>query len=200
MEEKKEHKEAKEEKKEHKEEKKESEEKKGEKKEEKKDFRKEFRLENLTRIMTTDIPSNMSVYAGLTKIKGISWALSGAIIKNLNLDKKKKVSALSESEIEKITNFIKNLSSSNLPTWLFNRRKDVDSGKDKHLIATELDLQREFDIRKMKKIKCYKGIRHSLGQPVRGQRTRAHFRKGRSIGVTRAKMTPGKPAKAEEKK
>ena len=61
-------------------------------------------------------------------------------------------------------------------------------------------MQREFDIRKMKKIKCYKGVRHSLGQPVRGQRTRAHFRKGRSIGVTRAKIAPGAAPKAEEKK
>jgi ribosomal protein S13 len=38
----------------------------------------------------------------------------------------------------------------------------------------------------MKKIKCYKGVRHMLGQPVRGQRTRSHFRanKGKaSLGV-----------------
>lgn len=172
---------------------------KEEKKEEKKELRKEFRQENLTRIMGTDIPSNLSVYAGLTKIKGISWALSAAICKNVNMDKNKKVSTLNESELDKITAYIKGLSSQ-LPSWLLNRRKDVETGQDKHLISTELDLQREFDIRKMKKIKCYKGIRHSLGQPVRGQRTRAHFRKGRSIGVTRAKMTPGAPAKAEEKK
>lgn len=158
--------------------------------------------EILTRIINTDIPSNLSVYAGLTKIKGISWTLSGAIIKSLNLDKKKKVSALNEAEIEKITNFIKNLSSSNLPAWLLNRRKDFETGEDKHLVSTELDLQREFDIRRMKKIKCYKGIRHSQGQPVRGQRTKAHFRKGRSIGVTRTKMKPGaaSSAKAEGKK
>ncbi len=172
-------------------------------KEEKKEApipKKEMRAEALTRIISTDVPSRLSIYAGLTKIKGVSWALSAAICKQLNLDKNRKVSTLNDAEIDKITAFIKNLSAANLPTWLLNRRKDIDSGKDKHLITTELDLQREFDIRKMKKIKCYKGIRHSLGQPVRGQRTRAHFRKGRSIGVTRAKITPGTPAKSEEKK
>ena len=175
------------------------EEKKEEKeKAEKKDMRKEFRQENLTRIMATDIPSKLSVYAGLTKIKGVSWALSAAICKQIGIDKKRKVSALSEAEIDKITLYIKNLSTAVLPSWLLNRRKDADSGKDRHLISTELDLQREFDIRKMKKIRCYKGIRHSLGQPVRGQRTRAHFRKGRSIGVTRTKVQ--QPAAAPEKK
>ena len=39
----------------------------------------------------------------------------------------------------------------------------------------------------MKKIKSYRGVRHSQRQPVRGQRTRSHFRKGKSMGVSKAK-------------
>jgi small subunit ribosomal protein S13 len=35
-------------------------------------------------------------------------------------------------------------------------------------------------------MKCYRGIRHSAGQPVRGQKTRSHFRKNKSVGVKRA--------------
>ena len=178
--------------------KKELKEPKKEMKEEKKPERKETKQEALTRILATDIPSNLSIYAGLTKIKGISWALSGAICKNLGLNKHQKISTLSEAEIEKINAYLKNLPVTQFPSWLLNRRKDIETGQDMHLLATELDLQREFDIRKMKKIKCYKGIRHALGQPVRGQRTRAHFRKGRSIGVTRVKMQ--QPAKSEGKK
>jgi len=171
-----------------------------EEKKEEKASKKEIMHEDLTRILGTDIPSTVPVYAGLTKIKGISWALSAAICKEVGIDKKRKVSTLTEAEIEKITAFIKNLSKSVLPTWLFNRRKDTETGEDKHLISTELDLRREFDIRQMKKIKCYKGIRHSLGQPVRGQRTRAHFRKGRSIGVARQKIQKPAAASAAEKK
>lgn len=153
--------------------------------EEEKKAPKEAKHEALVRIAATDIPARLSIYAGLTKIKGISWAMSAAICRALKIDKNRKISTLSEVEIEKILTFIKNPS---LPTWLLNRRKDVESGANKHLITTELDLQREFDIRKMKKMKCYKGIRHALGQPVRGQRTRSHFRKkGRVIGVMRAK-------------
>jgi len=42
----------------------------------------------------------------------------------------------------------------------------------------------------LKKMKSYKGWRHSLGQPVRGQRTRSHFRKGSAIGVMKTKAKP----------
>lgn len=161
-----------------------------EEKKKKEERKPEKEREEVIRIASTDIPARLSVYAGLTKIKGISWSFSSAICKTLNIDKRKKISTLTEAEVEKINSLIKNPSS--LPSWILNRRNDIETGKDKHLITTELDLQREFDIRRMKKIKCYKGIRHALGQPVRGQRTRSHFRKGRSIGVTRTKTA--KPA------
>lgn len=152
--------------------------------------------QSLVRIAMTDIPGNMNVYAGLTRIKGISWTLSSIICKKLGLDKKRKISTLTDNDIEKILAFIKN---PQVPSWLLNRRKDFETGLDKHIITTDLDLTREFDVRRMKKIRSYKGIRHMLGQPVRGQRTRAHFRKGKSVGVTRAKVKPA-AAKSEEKK
>jgi len=145
--------------------------------------------ENVVRILSTDIPANMALYAGLTKIKGISWAFSNAIYNSLNLDKNKKLSELSEADIQRITDFVKN---PNVPSWLLNRRRDIDTGKDKHLVTVDLDLQKDMDIRIMKKIKSYKGVRHLLGQPVRGQRTRAHFRKGKSVGVHRTKVSTKK--------
>ena len=145
------------------------------------------RAKELVRIASTDILGDLSVFAGLTKIKGISWSFSNAICKSLNLEKTKKISALSEQEIKRILDFIKN---SNLPQWILNRRKDYETGENKHLIVTDLDLQREFDVRRLKRIRSYKGIRHSLGLPVRGQRTKAHFRKGKAIGVQKAKVKP----------
>ncbi len=153
--------------------------------------KKEFIEENLIRIFSTDIPAEMKLYPGLTRIKGISWALSNAICKILKLDKNKKMSELNEQEIKKITDFLKNPDLV-LPSWLLNRRKDRETGEDKHLITTDLDLQKGFDIRAMKKMKSYKGIRHTMGQPVRGQRTRGHFRQGKAIGVQRAKVSSKK--------
>ena len=151
-----------------------------EKIEKKKPQEEKRKAEVLIRIFSTDIPGNFSVYHGMTRIKGISWAMSNAICNSLDLDKNKKIQELTEKDIEIINNFIK---SPKVPEWLLNRRKDEETGESKHLLTSDLDLARDFDIRKMKKIKSYKGWRHAFGQPVRGQRTKSHFRKGSTMGV-----------------
>jgi small subunit ribosomal protein S13 len=158
---------------------------------------KKFDARGVVRIIATDIPSNSTVYAGLTRIKGISWSIANAICHSLDIERTKKMSSLTETEIERIVDFLKN---PNLPSFLMNRRRDIATGYDKHLIKTDLDLQKEFDIRNMKKIRSYKGWRHALGQPVRGQRTKSHFRRGRAIGVQRAKAKPATSPKSKEKK
>jgi len=132
--------------------------------------------EKLVRILSKDIRGNMSIYSGLTKIKGISWGISNAICKKLKIDKKRKIASLSKDEIEKITNFLK---TEKMPHYLLNRRKDFETGEDFHLIGSDLDLKKEFDIKRLKKIKSYKGYRHLAGLPARGQRTRSNFRKNK---------------------
>jgi small subunit ribosomal protein S13 len=138
--------------------------------------------EKLIRILSKDIEGGLNVYVGLTKIKGISWSMANAICKSLNLDKKRKIGSLSKEEIEKINRFLKD---AKVPSYLFNRKFDPETGEDKHLLTNELELQKEMDIGKLKKIKSYKGYRHSAGLPVRGQRTRSHFRKNKrkSVGI-----------------
>ena len=142
---------------------------------------------SITRIMQTDIPGNKQVLVGLTYIKGISWSVCNAMCKILKIDIKKKIADLTEQEIEKITEFLKN---PKLPEFLLNRRKDFETGKNSHLIGTELDMKKEFDIRRLKKIKSYRGLRHAFKHPVRGQRTRSNFRskKGKTaVGVKKKK-------------
>ncbi len=139
----------------------------------------EKREERLVRILSKDIEGKMKVYPGLTKIKGVSWAFSNAVCKTLNIDKNKTIGNLTEEEIQKISDFIKN---PKLPHYLMNRRKDVESGEEKHLTGTDLDLRKDFDIKKLKKIKSYRGLRHTAGLPTRGQRTKAHFRSNRKKG------------------
>lgn len=150
---------------------------------------------SIVRIASTDIPGHFNIYHGLTRIKGVSWSFSNAICLVLGMDRKRKISTLTESEIEKIIKF---LEKPQLRPFLLNRRFDRISGENKHLITSNLELQREFDIRDMKKIRSYKGWRHATGQPVRGQRTRSHFRKGASLGVQRAKVK--QPAKQPAEK
>lgn len=136
--------------------------------------------EKIVRILSKDIEGKMTLYSGLTKIKGISWTISNAICRKLGFDKKKKVGLLTEKEIGQITDF---MGKSELPKNLLNRRKDLETGEDRHLLGSDLELRKEFDIKRLKKIKSYKGIRHSSGLPLRGQRTRSNFRKNRRKGA-----------------
>ena len=158
---------------------------------------KEILEEALVRVYSTDIPGNASVYAGLTRIKGVSWALSNAVCLSLEIDKNRKMKDLGEKEIEKITAFIKN---PQIPEWMLNRRKDLETGTSKHLLTNDLDFAKETDIRFLKKIKSYKGWRHATGQPVRGQRTKSHFRHGSSVGVAKSKEAKAAVATKEAAK
>jgi len=138
------------------------------------------RYGKIIRIMQKDIEGKMKLYPGLTKIKGVSWSLSNAACKKLGIDGNIRIESLTESEIKKIEEFLKN---PDIPTFLKNRQKDFDTGEDSHLTGSNLELRKEFDIKRLKKIKSYKGYRHVAGLPVRGQRTKAHFRKNRSKGA-----------------
>lgn len=151
----------------------------------------QMREESVVRILSTDIPGSRKIFVGLTRIKGVSWSFSNAICRILKIDKDRKISTLSREEIEKITAFLKN---PKLPEFLLNRRKDFETGANMHLFGTDLDLQKEFDIKRLKKIRSYRGLRHATGQPTRGQRTRSHFRKAgkkKAVGVM-GKAKPGK--------
>lgn len=140
---------------------------------------------SIIRIMQTDIPGNKKIYTGLTYLKGVSWTISNAICKKLNIDPNKKVLELSQKEIADITEFL-NSEVNNLPPYLLNRRKDFESGEDSHITGTKLDMTKEFDVRRLKKIRSYRGLRHAFGHPTRGQRTKSNFRnkkKNKAVGV-----------------
>ena len=88
---------------------------------------------------------------------------------------------MSKSEIQKIETFLEDIP---VYDFLKNRRTDIETGKTGHFFGTDLDMKRDFDIKRLREIKAYRGVRHALKQPVRGQRTRSHFRtKGRAMGV-----------------
>ena len=158
---------------------------KTEKTEKKKYEPKEEVHETLVRIMGNDIPGSRSVFIGLTRIKGGSWSISNIACVKLSIPKTKKISELSKEDIVKIEAFLKNIDTYD---FLKNRRNDFETGETKHYYGSDLDIRREFDIKRMKEIKSYKGLRHIAKLPVRGQRTRSHFRrKGVAMGVKKKK-------------
>ncbi len=132
----------------------------------------------LIRILNTDISADKDTYHGLQKIKGISYSFSNALCLNLNIDKKKKIADLNKEEITKIENYVKN---PNTKSWLLNSQKDYETGKDLHISTTDLKFRIDNIKKRLMKIKSYRGLRLSVGLPVRGQRTKGHFRKGKSV-------------------
>ena len=152
-----------------------------EKDEKKRKFEEENKAEFLVRILGYDIPGSRGLMTGLLRIKGISWAISNAVCLKLNMPKNKKISDLSKVEIQQIEAFLRDLK---VYDFMKNRRFDIETGETKHIFGSDLDVKREFDIKRLKEIKSYRGLRHSLRLPTRGQRTRSHFRsKGNSMGV-----------------
>ena len=162
---------------------------------------------SMVRVLNTDIDGNKKIYMALKKIRGISFIFSNAICNNLNIDGNKKIGTLTIEDVKKIEDLVENPSS--LPEWLLNRRKDYETGKNIHVTTAKLRLSYEFDLKKLKKVKSYRGLRHAWGLPVRGQRTRSNFRHGKSVGVMKkaakvaqaaASKQPGKETKGKGEK
>ncbi len=145
--------------------------------EEKKD---DFRY--IVRIANADLDGNKQIFFALRKVKGVSYAIANAACRLAGVDASKKTGYLTDSEIEKLSGAIENPAKLGAPAWIFNRRKDPETGDDMHLLGGDLQFARENDIKIMKKIKSYKGMRHATGLPVRGQRTKSNFRRSKSRG------------------
>jgi small subunit ribosomal protein S13 len=146
----------------------------------------EFR--EIIRLGDKDIRGNVPMGHALTKPKGSSYMFANAVCKVLDLDIKRKCGDYTVKEVEKIEDVIRNPAKYNIPTWLMNRRRDRETGEDKHILSSDLDLTKQFDIRFMRKVKSYKGVRHAVGaKKVRGQSTKSTGRTG--TVATRRKET-----------
>jgi small subunit ribosomal protein S13 len=150
------------------------------------------------RIIDTDVDGTLKVYYALAKIKGVGPSLANAMLRKAGISPDKRAGFLAEAEIERLEEIIKDPAKSGLPSWLMNRRKDQETGKDIHLISSELVLRTKMDIEKMKEIKSWRGYRHAYGLKVRGQRTKTTGRAGKALGVKK-KTLMQRPAATENK-
>jgi small subunit ribosomal protein S13 len=123
----------------------------------------------MVRIAGVNIPDNKRIEIALTYIYGIGRVLSNRILKEAKVDLNKRPVQLSEEELNNI-------------------RKTVDEKK----FRIEGDLRREvmMNIKRLKEIGSYRGLRHIRGLPVHGQRTRTNSRTVR--GNVRRTMGSGK--------
>ena len=121
----------------------------------------------MARIASVDIPKNKRGVISLTYIFGIGNSRAKEILANAGVDESKKVSDWSDSDISKI-------------------REAVGS----YTIEGELRSENQLNIKRLMDIGCYRGIRHRIGLPLRGQKTKnnSRTRKGKRKTVANKKM------------
>ncbi len=90
---------------------------------------------------------------------------------------------LSEEQIESIEAVIKEPSKYGIPSYMLNHRKDMETGKDVHIIGNDLTFAIRQDVNRSVIMRAWKGYRHQHSQKVRGQRTKSTGRTGATIGV-----------------
>ena len=143
----------------------------------------EFRY--IVRIAGTDVDGSLNVEYGLTRIRGLNINLSKAIVKRADVPRDLRIGDLHDEDVERVEAILTDLKEYDIPSWMLNRRKDIETGEDLHLIGPDLTLRIKSDIDGMIQRRSWKGIRHSLGLKVRGQRTKTTGRSGRAVGVRR---------------
>ena len=111
----------------------------------------------MARIAGVDLPREKRVEIGLTYIYGIGRKTSNQILKITGISPDTRVKDLTEEEIQQL-------------------RTEID----KHPVEGDLRREVSLNIKRLKEINCYRGLRHKKGLPVRGQNTKnnARTRKG----------------------
>ena len=122
---------------------------------------------------------------GLTQIRGIGYMFANTILNVLKINPNQRIGNLSPEQVNSIESIIKNPSASNFPSWFLNRRKDVETGEDKHLLTSDIAFTVRNDVEREKTSGSWRGYRHMFGLKVRGQRTRCTGRKGGAVGVAK---------------
>ena len=138
---------------------------------------------HIVRIAGKDVPGAKKMIIGVGQVRGIGYGFAKAILDVLKIDQNSNIGFLTDSQVESIEKAMRNPSSFHIPPWFLNRRKDIDSGKDLHLITSDIEFNVRNDIEREKNTNSWRGFRHTYGLKVRGQRTRTTGRKGGAVGV-----------------
>ncbi|MBR9692730.1 30S ribosomal protein S13 [Candidatus Woesearchaeota archaeon] len=144
---------------------------------------------HIVRVANTDLVGEKRIIIALLKIKGVGHNLAAALCHLSGIPKDKRAGELSESEVAKLTEAVKNPEAMGIPNWMLNRRKDLETGEDKHLILSDIDFALEQDKKREMKLKTYKGQRYHAKLPVRGQRTRSNYRPNKGKVTIKKRVT-----------
>jgi len=156
---------------------------------------------HIVRIVGNDIPGERKLLVGLTQIKGIGHNFATAVASTLKINTNSNIGNLTEANVQAIEKLILNPVEANFPLWFINRQRDIETGKDLHLLTSDIPFTLRNDIERERITASWRGYRHLSGLKVRGQRTRTSGRKGGAVGVAKGglaapvkKASSGAPA------
>ena len=121
----------------------------------------------MLRILGITVPENKQLWVGLTTFYGIGYSTARKILREAKVDATKKPGAISQDEENRV-------------------RKLIEGMK----IEGDLKREKAGNIKRLKDIKAYRGVRHTRGLPTRGQRTKTNSRTVR--GNVRKTMGSGR--------
>lgn len=140
----------------------------------------------MLRMADTDIDGLKPLSTALTSVRGVGDRTAAQICRITGFDPIRKAGHLDVDQQEVLRLAIEGYAQ-NVPLWMLNRQRDIETGDELHLSGQDLKLTHADDISRLRGIKCYRGIRHAGGHKVRGQRGRSNGRFGLTLGVQRKK-------------
>ena len=141
----------------------------------------------VVRIMGTGVRGTSTLVYGLSQIKGVNVMFANATCYVLGLDKNKKISSLSEKEIQTIEEFLSNPVKEKIPSWMLNSRNDPETGENSHVVGRDMEYSALQFRRRLAKTKSYRALRHRARLPLRGQRTKSNFRRTKTLRSMKSK-------------
>lgn len=149
-------------------------------------------VKGIVRVSGVDVFGDRKVNVALLKVKGVGQSLAKSIVDAAGVEPSVMIGTLTDEQIAKIEEVINNPTAFDIPEFMLNRRRDPFTGETKHVIGNDMIFTLRTDVDNLKKIRCYRGIRHEIGLPCRGQRTRSSFRTGARMGVSKSKEARNK--------
>ena len=141
----------------------------------------------IVRLANTDLDGKYQVIPAIALVKGLGIRTAAIVATRSGVNAYQKIGNLNDAEVAKLQETIEGIQEG-LPAWMLNRRRDIDTGEDGHLIGTDIESRLRDDLNRLKKIRTFRGLRHESGQKVRGQRSRSNGRTGLTLGVMKQKV------------
>jgi small subunit ribosomal protein S13 len=164
---------------------------------------------SIVRVSGKDVDGSLPIPRALALVKGIGHNMSRALAltaeSKLGIPASTPIGTLSEDQITQLEGVIKDPLAVGIPWYLLNRNKDMETGKNLHIVSNDLIFSTRQDVSRDMANGTWRGFRHQYGQKVRGQHTRSTGRTGATVGVTKSKAAAaqaaakGGPAKTESK-